>query len=200
MNKKNILIVFLLLFGCKENPTMNQQSVEYTFFPAAVGNQWLYVDSMNSTVNTTITKIISSNVDSNGFLWWNIENQSFATGFLGDKVVIRNDSIFSLQFTRGGPSYLGLLLVPPRDTTFTFYRDGGDVGFEIRVTRGQETYQIPAGSFNNWASYVFSSVLETDSIIVAPKIGILSRTFTGIEYPGRPAFRHYSILLNYTFK
>jgi hypothetical protein len=48
--------------------------------------------------------------------WWNVSNQSFATSFMGNKIALRHDSVFSQIVTRLGQKGLGLLLVPPRDT------------------------------------------------------------------------------------
>jgi len=197
MNRKSLIIVFLLIVGCKENESINQSTEIYNFFPLAKGNQWSYKDSINAVVSNPVTTVIFSSIDSIGRLWWNISNQSFATGFLGPRFTIKNDSIFSLQSWRGGQEYLGLLLVPPNDTNFVFARACGDVIFEIQVTIGKKPYQVPAGSFNNWASYVLKGVLEIDSVIIAPGVGILSRTYKGLEYPGKPAFQNSSVLLTY---
>ncbi|MBU0561711.1 MAG: hypothetical protein KKG93_19325 [Bacteroidetes bacterium] len=197
MNRKSLIIVFLLIVGCKENESINQSTEIYNFFPLAKGNQWSYKDSINAVVSNPVTTVIFSSIDSIGRLWWNINNQSFATEFLGPRFTIKNDSIFSLQSWRGGQEYLGLLLVPPNDTNFVFARACGDVIFEIQVTIGKKPYQVPAGSFNNWASYVLKGVLEIDSVIIAPGVGILGRTYIGLEYPGKPAFQNSSVLLTY---
>jgi hypothetical protein len=194
------LIGFLIIAGCGKTDSINQPTEDQAWFPMANGYQWRYQDSLGPTTANTVTEVVSSSMDSNGVTWWNVSNQSFATALMGDKITLRNDSVFSQIATRLGQKGLGLLLVPPRDTTFFFMRGESDVVFFIRVTPGTMPCQVPAGSFLHWASYVSDNGLEKDSLVIATGIGVLSRTLTGVGYPGRPAFLNRSLLLTYKLK
>lgn len=102
--------------------------------PASIGNTWIYVDSTwwdDGTLQVkmdTVEIIDTSIVD--GEVWWHL------SGFLpwvGARFMVRNDSVFTLQYNFG-TDLVTLEYIPPRDSLVQYFvrMGGGFGGFENR--------------------------------------------------------------------
>jgi len=166
----------------------------------AVGNYWIYADSLftNDTVLIGIDTVsITGYKIVNGNKRWQL-NYSFATSLLMPEFLIKNDSVFTPQYTRTGHEVLGLIFIPPKDST-VFYSMmlGGDAFLSSSVSLKKEKYSVPAGSFDSYALYVYDGGLEKDAHVIVPEVGIVNRTLEGLAYPGRAGFVHKSTLIRY---
>lgn len=199
-----IIILFIFPISCTDNgevPDHNNSANESSFLiPAEIGNYWVYVDSI-ITVDTVIISmdtVFITNVDTiNDEYWYKIEGYSYATSILLDKFLIRGDSIFTLQDTRGG-SVIGLVFIPPTtDTTYYNMSVGGDAQMTYFAILKHDIYYSPCGSFNNYALYFSDTGLEKFTYIIVPGVGIVKGIVEGIAYSDRSAFVKNSTLVKY---
>ncbi len=147
----------------------------------AVGNYWIYSDSTHSEKDTV--KIISTDT-AHGLLWWKMNMRSFATTDLMTEFAIRNDTIFVKQPNMLGGYIVSLILIPPRDTSFTYFHlSGSDLLESRKVQKVNQSITVLAGTFPQYITYVKDFGSNKDSLVLVPGIGIVYHSYTWLSNP-----------------
>ena len=191
--KKSSLYFFSLflsgLLGCTDNGTLPSQEMptgndpRYDgLIPMALGNYWVFVDSLNSQSDTS--QVVGYE-NSSDFLWWKLNRSTYAMSDFTDDFAIRNDTVFVKEPIRGGAEIVAYVIVPPTDTTTGyFYASGGDSWLYRQVTFFHDGYTVPAGTFQDYACYVQDIGLGRDSLVIAPGVGVVCRVTEWLSFPG----------------
>jgi hypothetical protein len=192
MRNLSLLMFFLSfssLVGCADNnvnPTSQldntKDAVYEGLIPLALGNYWVFVDSMHAETDTS--KVVDYEYSDN-FLWWKLNKQTFAMRDLGDNFAIRNDTVFAEEPLRGGGYIIAYVIVPPADSMSGYdYLIGGDAFGHREVTYYHDGFTVPAGTFQSYACYVENIGLGKDSLVIVPKVGAVCRVTEWISFPG----------------
>lgn len=181
--------LFILAFiGCKDDVsnTTSQlpNAIDPTYdglIPLAIGNYWVFVDSLQMETDTA--KIVGYENNSD-LLWWKLNEQIFAMRDFSNNFAIRNDTVFIKEPLRGGGEIIAFVIIPPRDSSFAYYYlVGGDAYSRREVTYYHDGFTVPAGTFQNYACYVEDIGLGKDSLIIVPKVGVVCRVTEWISFP-----------------
>lgn len=171
------------------------------FIPTAAGNFWIYADSIwqNNEIRMSHDTISIKGVELiDDQPWWHLSKISFAAATLGDRFLIRNDTIYSIESNAGG-SFASLEFIPPQDTVVTFMTLlGGDVLYPRTVYRLSDPVITPAGSFDSCAIYIHDQGDLIEKYVLCPGAGILYR-FVQFDGYGNP-FIHTATLIDYYIK
>jgi hypothetical protein len=121
--------------------------------PMAMGNYWVYADSTwkNGVIESSIdtVKVIDHETDSLGD-WWVLSQPLLS---LGDRIMLKGDSIYTSQYGWTGP-YAEREYIPPVDTPYTYHMIlYGDIGFLRTVFRSFTMITTPAGAFDGLYGY-----------------------------------------------
>lgn len=166
--------------------------------PTATGNYWIYADSIwqNNEIRISHDTISIKGVELIGDQpWWHLSKIGFAAATLGDRFLIRKDTIYSMEYSPGGSS-ASLEFIPPQDTAVTFITLlGGDVLYPRTVYRLSDPVVIPVGSFDSCAIYIHDQGDLVEKYILCPGAGILYRSVQFDGY-GNP-FIHTATLIDY---
>jgi hypothetical protein len=147
----------------------------------ALGNRWIYVDTIISSsgtvVNLDTVSVIGLRTEGSKS-WWRLQN-TFNPSIAATQFLLSNDSVFSLQQTEtpSGPGSivsLEYISSPTSDTSFYHSIFDADVLILKAVTRLNAQFLTPAGSFDNCAVFMYEIYPEHYREIESPGIGILS--------------------------
>jgi hypothetical protein len=188
------LIISLSLTNCSNNndeissakidSTKNvQDTSKYNgILSLAVGNYWIYSDSTLAEKDTV--KIIGTDT-ANGLLWWKMNNSSFATTDLMTEFAVRKDTIFVKQPNMLGGYIVSLILIPPRDSSITYFHlSGSDLLVSRKVQKVNQPITVLAGTFPQYFTYVKDIGSNTDSLVLVPGIGIVYHSYKWQSSPG----------------
>lgn len=206
MDKYIIITAILILVSCKENPIDSKLQPPYSnssFIPVAIGNYWQYTDSLyDGVIQNSSVEINAFSIDSTGAVWWKLSNITMASSFIPNEFKIINDSIFGIIINPwSGHSTVSLAIPPPQPESFTYTRISSDFGIEFTVNLYDTPYTVPAGEFTKCATYVDDNGFDRrDSIVIAPGVGILSRTRTWRNFSNDSTLISKSVLINYLIK
>ena len=206
MDKYIIITAILILVSCKENPIDSKLQPPYSnssFIPVAIGNYWQYTDSLyDGAIQNSSVEINAFSIDSTGVVWWKLSNITMASSFIPNEFKVINDSIFEITINPwSGNSTVSLAIPPPQPESFTYTKISSDFGNSYRVTLYNTPYKTPAGTFTQWASYIHDNAIDRrDSIVIAPGIGILSRTRIWRNFSNDSTHISKSVLINYLIK
>ncbi|MDP2208873.1 MAG: hypothetical protein Q8K98_08875 [Bacteroidota bacterium] len=190
-----VLSTMLFQFSCEKVTSVVDQNFQKSYLiPSAVGNTWIYTDSNQTHFDTVSVTGVYNN---QGYTWWKLENNSFAMVNCYNKFGVRNDTLFNTSTPKGGSEQIGLLFIPPSDSTVEFVRIEGCIGNTIMVTAYYTTYTVPAGTFNNYIAYISQGWREHDSLVIVPGIGIVARILVVKDFPGLPGYTVKSFLKSY---
>ena len=121
--------------------------------PMAIGNYWIYADTSwrggvtDSSIDTV--KVVDHVTDYLGD-WWVLSQPLLS---LGDRIMLKGDSIYTSQYDWVGP-YAEREYIPPIDTPYTYYmRLYGDIVFSRTVYRSFTMITTPAGAFDALYAY-----------------------------------------------
>lgn len=175
------LLVSLLLSGCNERLVVQQLESSHQLIPLAVGNRWTYVDSITTgdiIQVDTITVVVESVSVRGAYTWWKLRN-AFNPSIASREFTLRNDSIYSLQYTRspGGPApIVSLEYVRPPSLDTVIYKSlfGGDVSLMKSAAYLRNPVTVKAGIFLGCISYDYSIYPERYHEVLVPGLGVVS--------------------------
>jgi hypothetical protein len=133
-----------------------------SFFPAAIGNRWIYADTVfqegaDTTTSVDTITITDSYTDSYG-KWWVLSQR--IEPFYGGELMVRHDSVFTRESgemieNAGNPmSYASWQLIAPQgDSSMYGIIYGGDLFCLRTVTRLDSAVITPCGSFDSTWEY-----------------------------------------------
>ena len=202
---KKIIVIILLSFiciSCNEKQIVENEnnSGVNSFFPAKIGNYWIYVDSV--TINNvlevsrdTIIIIGTENVDNQK--WWKLNHSCIAIQPIGEEFLIRNDSVFSKQPCWGGVFFPGLAFIPITSGVKNFVRPHGcDAGISVQATFIEEEYNEFSITSKNYILYEENIGLETNVSKFIQGIGVVKTLKQG-TITGSGPFKIISTLIEY---
>lgn len=122
--------------------------------PMAIGNYWIYADTSwrggvtESSIDTV--KVVDHVTDYLGD-WWVLSQPLLS---LGDRIMLKGDSIYTHQDTWYGEEYAVLEYIPPVDTPVTYnvgYSTFPNLNlvYQRTVCESDTIITAPAGTFNN---------------------------------------------------
>jgi len=145
----------------------------------AVGNYWIYADTVwfNDTPYGRIdtVKVLGRITDNLGE-WWILSRWFFN---LGDRIMVRGDSILTYQCCFEGPDstwpYAEVEYLPPLDTPFVHSMVlEGDITFRRTVFRLDSAVTTPAGEFHGLYGYEGSLWFQKPQVeFLMPGIGFV---------------------------
>jgi hypothetical protein len=168
-----------------------------TLIPMAIGNFWIYIDSATGASGNTIRVTGVENKD--GYTWWQLDNKSWAASALGNNFGVRNDTIFSKEQGKPPSSWIiTKVFIKPVDSSVVYMSAiGGDVIISITATHYKSQITVPAGTFNEYFTYVYNPGYMKDSVIIVPHIGIVARIYQSTGGIVGPAVLLKSYLKSY---
>lgn len=174
----SLSVVLFTFFSC--NDENNEDVLTRPLIPAAIGNYWVYVDSIwndDQLIEVsfdTVTIIDTFMLD--GHIWWEVEGHR-PLPFIYAEFAIRNDTIFSIQgsWTRE----LSIDYIPPPDTLVAYYSIyEGDLWIDRTAIKYPEPIIVGLGSFIECGQYITEDDPYYWEEYVYPGIGIIvSKTF-----------------------
>ena len=196
-----ILVLFFLL-SCKEKQIVeseNNANVN-SFFPAKIGNYWIYLDSV--TVNNVLevskdtVTIVDTEIADNQ-KWWKLNNSCSALHPIGKDFLIRNDSVFSKQPCWGGVFFPGLAFPPVTNGVINFSRPSGcDTRLGVQATFVDREYNEFNISSQNYILYEENVGLGTNTSKFIQGIGVVKYVNEG-TVTGSDPFKIVSTLIAY---
>jgi hypothetical protein len=192
------------LLGCGNDDPVVPPGTPPPLLPLAVGNRWLYVDSMITSAGTAThaDTVVVLGLRSAGATTWYELRSSFNPSIAASEFATSNDSIFSLQYTEapgGMAPVISLEYLPPPAAGSLVYTSvfDGDALFQKSVAALHETVTVPAGSFADCAVYEYQIYPEHYREIVKPGLGVLSWELRADASVYGPAWRRTRTLTGY---
>ena len=150
-------------------------------FPLAVGNSWIFTDTAIVEDSDSIGSFVVSVREwhpEEPFGQWNVVFDSVSDPtrqyqWIYSQYGRDGDSVYSLQYGWGesqGSSSLQYVVPSGADTIRYLAFFGGDVGVEIAAVRLQDSYQVPAGRFDDCVAYSYETIAEHRDIL-CPDVG-----------------------------
>ncbi len=175
------LLVFLNVSGCNEGLVVQQLESSHALIPLALGNRWTYVDSVNTgdlIQVDTVTAVVESVRTLGGYTWWQLRSV-FNPSIGSREFSVRNDSVFSLQYTKSPAGLAGrpsLEYVKPASSdtaTFTSHF-GGDVTITKSAKLLRQVYASRAGVFLGAITFDYLIYPERYHEVLVPGLGVIS--------------------------
>jgi hypothetical protein len=194
-----LIISSFVLFSCKnagDNPvsTIDPQ-IQNSFIPLAVGNKWVYIDSvittqygLHDTTSNILVKVDSVSIISK----WTYKNytlfgQNYSSidilGWFGFSILVRNDSVFNARLlkTEDFRDSLEMELLYPMPPT----QGEVDYGNGYYASMHKNKINTLVGIFDEYYLFAYES---HDSTFVVPKVGVVKRVTDYMDtrlYPTR---------------
>jgi|GEM_PF-3206607 hypothetical protein len=205
--------LFLLAFSnlyCKKSPaeTLEKEPTTFrkSFLPLAVGNTWVYVDSLCTNTDTTVridTISIIGFRKNKGNVWWKFYHTGRSYGNYYE-LMEQNDSVYDLQYGEGigNTSFAAIEYIPPQgDTIILQTTQGGDAGLWKKIYRITQPYFVPSGTFDSCTMFYYHSGQTHQWEVIRPRIGFISfETQNDSLYPGQLFSLRKLKLMNYKLK
>ena len=172
----------------------NQNGSVGGLIPAAIGNYWIYTDSSQTLFDTVS---ITAKYCSLGYVWWKLQNNSFAMEDFSVEFANRNDSVFGKTSNRGGIELVTPTYITPSDSTINYYILQGCFIIPRKATFYKRAITVPAGTFNQYIAYITDYGNDKDSLVIVPEIGVVCRVFQGHANFGSDAYTVKSFLKSY---
>jgi hypothetical protein len=177
----SLLLICVAISCQQESPTAVVPTPSLGLFPFALGNKWKYVDSVFTASETFVDSFVvsvESTRSESGTTWCKLSHP-FNPSIAATEFTIRNDSLFSLQYSEsphGIVTLSSLEYIPPLNTDTAHYQShfDADVVITKSVARTHDSIFVPAGTFAGCAVYWYDIYPEHYREVLKPTVGILT--------------------------
>ncbi|MCH7762807.1 MAG: hypothetical protein IIB95_03595 [Candidatus Marinimicrobia bacterium] len=178
MKIKTITLIALILLSCNDNNNTPPDDQPYRgLIPAAIGNYWIYADSIWINQNLTSVKFdtveIVEIIMRDSITWWQLSGWELP--YLRREFAVINDSVYSWQIFFS-QTFKSLVYIPPPDT-MTVYEStiSGDILIYRTAELWNEPIELGLGTFHDCGRYTVGEIAMGAQIeeFIAPGVGII---------------------------
>jgi len=169
--------IFISVLFLKEPACQSNSSKESGVLPLAVGNEWIYLDSV-----TEDGKLVSVSPDTLRIeRTSSLENKTTYIFNDGKEMMVRGDTLFQLAMQRGGAKFPTTVFYPSESESSYNYMFGGDVAVQRTVSRMSG---CPKNAWNGSKCYRVTDSCHGEIIFIYG-IGIYREKLTQCASPAK---------------